>query len=107
MTDTKGIGYVVACPDRGTFLGRLGEWYTDVRLAQVYSEPRTAKSALKRAAVTFDCVVVPATVTVAGKDIDNALSDIRVVPTEATEPEPEQPAEAMPKRRIRATAPTE
>lgn len=107
MTDTKGIGYVVACPDRGTYLGRLGEWYTDVRLAQVYSEPRTAKSALKRAAVTFDCVVVPATITVLGKDLDNALSDIRVVPTEQAETEPEQPAEQTPKRRIRPPQPSE
>lgn len=78
MENVIGIGYVLSCPSRGTFLGKLGTWYTDVRLAQVYAEPRSAKMAAARAEVSFPVAVVPVKMEVRGIDLEQALADAKV-----------------------------
>lgn len=70
MNGKSGIGYGVYCPSRDTFLGKLGEWYTDVRLAAVYAEPRAAKMAIGRLDHRWPCQVVPIVLTVRGIDLE-------------------------------------
>lgn len=71
----QATGYVIYSQVRSTFLGKLGSWYTDVRLAQVYAEPRSAKMALARSEVSFPAVVVPVKLTVEGRSIEYAVHD--------------------------------
>lgn len=49
MAEAKnGIGYCVYDPSKDMFLGKLGVWYSDVRLAGVFAEPGKAKAAINR-----------------------------------------------------------
>lgn len=73
MENVKATAYAVYCPERETFLGKLGNWFTDVRLAAIYSEPAKAKMALNRADTLAPCVVVPVTLTVDAKHVDTAV----------------------------------
>lgn len=103
MENATGIGYVVYCPARDTYLGRMGEWYTDVRLAQVYAEPRSAKMAIGRLEHGWPVAVVPVTVTVRGIDRETAA---QTVGTEAHQTTPAKaPLEAKPEPKQGAKAP--
>lgn len=73
MNDRIGIGYVVYCPERDTFLGKLGAWYSDIRLAGVFAEPSKAKMALNRADTAAPCVVVQVKLTVEERHIKYAV----------------------------------
>ena len=89
MEDLKAIGYVVYAQTRGTFLGKLGKWYTDVRLASVYAEPRAASAACNRLEVSFPVLTVPATIHVRGHDVENAVADAEAAKQKAPETKPE------------------
>ncbi len=103
MGSATGIGYVVYCPARETYLGRMGEWYTDVRLAQVYAEPRSAKMAIGRLDYGWPAAVVPVTMTVRCIDLDAAA---HAVGTDAHQTTPARaPLEAKPEPKPGAKPP--
>lgn len=93
MESVKATAYAVYCPERETFLGKLGQWFTDVRLAAVYSEPNKAKMALNRADTLSPCVVVPVTLTVDAKHVDTAVQ----VAANAAKREQEEASKPTPK----------
>lgn len=104
--DYKAIGYAVFSPARKTFLGKLGTWYTDVRMASVYAEPRQASAAMKRAEVSFATVVVPITLSVSGEQIGYAVGDAKAKtesPSE-TEKAADEPPTTNRRRRTAAEA---
>lgn len=100
--DVTGIGYAVFAPTRGTFLGRVGEWYTDIRLAQVYAEPRAARLAANRLKASFATTVIEVTMTVSGRRIEQAEQDAA-----GWTPQPANPApgEAKPKQKEQPAKP--
>lgn len=75
MDTISGIGYVVWNDSREMFLGRMGAWSPDVRLAQVYSEPRSARMAISRLGEPTLTYPVPVTITVARKHIESGKAD--------------------------------
>jgi hypothetical protein len=101
MEDHKAIGYCVYAPTRGTFLGKLGKWYTDVRLASVYAEPRAASAAVNRSETSFPAVVVPCTILVTGQHIENAVADVEAQKVKPSEPEKPKNTEAPASRPAR------
>jgi hypothetical protein len=87
MESKSAIGYVVYSNERDTFLGKLGVWYSDVRLANVYAEPRAARMALNRADPSFACLVIPIRLSVLNTDIANAVKDAETAKREFDESE--------------------
>ena len=75
MECRTGYGYCIYCPSSDEFLGRLGEFYTDVRLAQVYAEPRAAKAAIARMDHPVRLAVVQIKMEVRGVDLDKAKAE--------------------------------
>lgn len=75
MESISGIGYVVYNDSREMFLGRMGSWSPDVRLAQVYSEPRAARMAITRLDEPTLTYPVPVVVTVARKHLEIGKAD--------------------------------
>lgn len=71
---SSGIGYVLYCPATSEWLGKLGEWYSDIRLASVYAEPRAARMARARLGIGLPIAVVPIHMSVRGVDIETATA---------------------------------
>lgn len=74
MNDRTGIGYGIYCPARGTFLGKLGSWYSDIRLAQLYAEPRAARLAMSRLEHGWPVAVVELHVRCPGTSLADATA---------------------------------
>ena len=94
MDAISGIGYVVYSDSRQMFLGRMGSWSPDVRLAQVYTEPRAARMAISRLGEATLTYPVPATITVSRTHVATAKADeeVRKAKSEANgQPEPKKP----------------
>lgn len=94
--DVTGIGYAVFAPARGTFLGRVGTWYTDIRLAQVYAEPRAARLAANRLDINFATAIIEVTMMVSGKRIEQAEEAAKDWVPQASPP---APGEAKPAKK--------
>ena len=75
MESISGIGYVVWNDAREMFLGRMGSWSPDIRLAQVYAEPRSARMAITRLDEPTLTYPVPVTVSVARNHLTSGKID--------------------------------
>lgn len=75
MDTISGIGYVVWNDSREMFLGRMGSWSPDVRLAQVYAEPRSARMAITRLNEPTLTYPVPVSITVVRKNLETGKAD--------------------------------
>lgn len=100
----RAIAYTVYAPTRKTFLGKLGSWYSDVRLASVYAEPRAAKMAAKRCEAPFPVQVVEVSLSVTPEAIRSAEEDA-VRPADPVEPSADTNGDSAPTpaRRRRTT----
>lgn len=100
METISGIGYVVWNDSREMFLGRMGAWSPDVRLAQVYSEPRSARMAITRLGESTLTYPVPVSITVVRKHLESGKADEqrRIASLEAEANGKDKPKEVKIKR---------
>lgn len=75
MDGKSAIGYAVVNTENGMFLGRNSAWFSDIRLATIYSEPRAAANAGRRAETSFTKGVVEVQLFVSNVSMDNAKSN--------------------------------
>lgn len=104
MESVKAIAYGLYAPTRGTYLGKLGSWYSDVRLASVYAEPRAARMAMSRLDVFFPVAIVEIQLSVSSQQLENAAAGVAI----PSQPETATPAtgEAKPAPKPPIKAPT-
>lgn len=75
MEGKSAIGYAVVNNENGMFLGRNSAWYSDIRLATIYAEPRAAANAGRRVETSFAKGVVEVHLFASTAGMDNAKAN--------------------------------